>query len=153
MGECHDWASGDSVGMPNWPHGPMLEQCEVLRRVAAAFRRVTIDWTEGDRWAEARISRAVEIGYSGLLLDVEYALRGHSVLVSLADEPGADAAWIRFYMTPDTESLELHYEPLGARPACRALGVKLAAALGYEFATDEGSASAAEPAAAPGPAT
>src|SRR2546430_15240149 len=101
MGEWSDWESGDTVGIPNWPDGPMLPQREVLQRVAGAFRRVVIDWTDGDRWVEARISKAVEIGWSGLLLEAEQALRGQAVLVSVADGPGADAAWARGYMAPD----------------------------------------------------
>ncbi|MBN9522978.1 hypothetical protein J0H58_31445 [bacterium] len=137
MGEWSGWESGDSVGMPNWPHGPSLDQHEILRRTAIAFRRVVIDWAEGDRWAEARISGAVEIGYTGLLLEAEHSLRGRSVLVSLADEGGPGAAWVRFYMTPDTGCLDLHYEPPGAEVACRQLALKLADVLGYEFATDE----------------
>jgi hypothetical protein len=138
LSEWHNWESGDSVGIRNWPHGPRLEQHEVLRRVAAAFRRVVIDWTEGDRWAEARISKAAEV-YSGFLLEAEQALQGTSVLVSVADAGGPDAAWVRFYMTPDTESFELHYEPPGAEAACRALARKLAEVLGYEFAAYEDS--------------
>src|SRR3954447_21289443 len=126
MGEWSDWESGDTVGIPNWPDGPMLPQREVLRRVAGAFRRVVIDWTEGDRWVEARISAATEIGYPGGLLAAEHALRGRAVLVSVADAAGPDAAWVRFYMTPDTECLDLHYDPPGAEAACRALGRKLA---------------------------
>jgi hypothetical protein len=137
MGEWSNWESGDSVGMPNWPHGPSLDQHEILRRVAAAFRRVVIDWAEGDRWVEARIGQSAEIGYTGLLLDAEHALRGRSVLVSLADADGSGAAWVRFYMTPDTGCLDLHYEPSGAEPACRQLALKLADALGYEFTIDE----------------
>ena len=36
-----EWSeSGDIVGIRNWPDGPRLEQHEVLRRVAAAFRRI-----------------------------------------------------------------------------------------------------------------
>jgi hypothetical protein len=137
----NEWSfseSGDSVNMLNWPDGPRLPQREILRRVAAAFRRVVIDWAEGDRWAEARISKAAEV-YSGFLLEAEQALRGTSVLVSVADAAGPDAAWVRFYMTPDTESLELHYEPPGAEAACRALARKLAEVLGYEFAAYEDS--------------
>src|SRR5262245_63086687 len=137
MSEWYDWESGDSVGMPNWPHGPPLEQPEVLRRVAVAFRRVVIDWAEGDRWVEARISKAVESGYSGFLLEAEHALRGRSVLVSVADAAGPDAAWVRFFMTPDTEAFELHYEPPGTLEACRALARKLAETLGYEFGAYE----------------
>jgi hypothetical protein len=134
MSEWSDWGpSGDIVGIRNWPEGPRLPQREVLSRVAAAFRRVVIDWTEGDRWAEARISKATEVGYSGFLLEAEQALRGRSVLVSVADAAGPDAAWVRFYMTPDTEAFELHYEPPRAEEACRALALKLAEALGYEF--------------------
>jgi hypothetical protein len=57
--------------------------------------------------------------------------------VSVADATGPDAAWVRFYATPDTESLDLHYEPHGALAACRALALKLAEALGYEFATED----------------
>jgi hypothetical protein len=148
MDEWSAWESGDSVGMPNWPHGPTLDQHEILRRVAAAFRRVAIDWAEGDLWVEARIGKAAEIGYTGRLLEAEQALRGRSVLVSLADADGPGAAWVRFYMTPDTGCFDLHYEPPGAEPACRPLALKLAGVLGYEFATDE----PAEPgAAADGP--
>jgi hypothetical protein len=125
--------------MPNWPHGPSLKEHEILRRVATAFRRVVIDWTEGDRWVEARISAATEFGYSGLLLEAEHALRGQSVLVSVADAAGSDAAWVRFYMTPDTSGFELHYEPPGAEAACRELARKLAEVLGYEFSLWDGS--------------
>ena len=149
MGEWSDWEeSGDIVGIRNWPDGPRLPQREVLQRVAGAFRRVVIDWTEGDRWVEARISAATEFGYSGFLLEAEHALRGRAVLVSVADAPGPDAAWVRFYMTPDTEAFELRYDPPGALEACRALALKLAEALGYEFdAFEDGEP--AEPDAAP----
>jgi hypothetical protein len=125
--------SGDIVGIRNGPDGPRLPQREVLQRVAGAFRRVVIDWTEGDRRVEARISAATEFGSSGIILEAEHALRGRMVLVSVADEPGPGAAWVRFYMTPDTEFFELHYEPPGALEACRTLALKLAEALGYEF--------------------
>lgn len=138
MGEWLEWESGDLVGIRDWPSGTMLEQHEVLRRVAAAFRRVVIDWTEGDRWAEARAVKAAAVGYAGILLDAEHALRGRSVLVSVADAAGPAAVWVRWYMTPDTESFELHYEPPGAVPACRQLAAKLAEVLGYEFVADEG---------------
>jgi hypothetical protein len=149
MGEWSDWESGDTVGIPNWPDGPMLPQREVLRCLAGAFRRVVIDWTEGDRWVEARISAATEIGYPAGLLAAEHALRGQAVLVSVADAPGPAAAWVRFYLTPDTECLDLHYEPPGAQAACQALGRKLAEALGYEFEIDGGEPT--EPAAGPDP--
>jgi hypothetical protein len=48
MTDWSDWESGDSVNMPNWPNGPTLDQHEILRRVAAAFRWVVINWAEGD---------------------------------------------------------------------------------------------------------
>ena len=48
MDEWSDWESGDTVGIPNSSDGPGLPQREVLQRVAGAFRRVIIDWTEGD---------------------------------------------------------------------------------------------------------
>jgi hypothetical protein len=136
MGEWFE-ASGDIVGIRNWPVGPNLPQREVLQRVAGAFRRVVIDWTEGDRWVEARIAAWTRPGSSPIILEAEHALRGRAVLVSVADAGGADAAWVRFYMTPDTEFFELHYEPPGAVEACRALALKLAEALGYEFETAE----------------
>jgi hypothetical protein len=145
----HEWygESGDSVNMPNWPHGPVLEQREILRRVAAAFRRVVIDWDEGDQWVEVRIAKAVESGYSGFLLEAEHDLRSRTVLVSFADAAGSGEAWVRFYMTQDTSGFELHYDPAGAVSACRALARKLAEVLGYEFAAwEEGEA--AEPGAA-----
>lgn len=129
--------SGDSVDRPDGPHGPSLDPHEVLRRVAVGFRRVAIDWAEGDRRAEARIRKAVESGYRGLLLESEEALRGQTVLVSVADAAGPDAPWVRFYMTPDTGGFELHYEPKGAETACRALARKLAEVLGYELTTGD----------------
>jgi hypothetical protein len=128
--EWANWESGDCVCAPDRPDSN-LDQAEILRRVAAGFRRVVIDWPAGDQWVEARIVKAVAIGYSKLLLDAEHGLRGRSVLVSVADEPGPGAAWVRFYMTPDTGILELHYEPAHALPACRMLAGKLAAVLGY----------------------
>jgi hypothetical protein len=96
---------------------------------------VVIDWTEGDRWGEFRISKLMEVGAQPIIMEAEHAIRGRTVLVSLADAAGPEAPWIRFFMTTDTEGLELHYEPPGAEAACRALAVKLAEVLGYEFAT------------------
>jgi hypothetical protein len=127
-----NWQTGDCVFAPGLAP-PGLEQAEVLRRVAASFRRVVIDWPEGDRWVDARVAKAVEIGYNGFLLEAERSLRGHSVLVSVADEPGPNATWLQFYMTSDAGMLELHYEPASAIHAGRALAGKLAALLHYQF--------------------
>ncbi len=150
MDEWSAWESGDSVDMPNWPHCPVVEQHEVLRRVATAFRRVVIDWAEGDRWAEARVAAWARLEGQPVIMAAERALRGTSVLVSLADAAGPGAAWVRFYMTPDTTGLDLHYEPPGAEAACRALARKLAGLLGYDFTTDLGSPDAEPGAAADG---
>ena len=48
--EWYDWASGDYVHAPDRT-GAEISQAEVLRRVAVGFRRVVIDWPEGERWA------------------------------------------------------------------------------------------------------
>src|SRR5262245_66270849 len=136
MHEWSAWGSGDCVHAPDRP-GAEVAQPEVLRRVAVGFRRVVIDWPEGERWAEARAAKAAEVGYRGFLLEAERALRGESVLISVADAAGPDAAWVRFYLTADAGLLELHYEPAGAVSGCRALAGKLAGLLGYEFAAWE----------------
>ena len=149
MGEWSEWASGDHVHAQDRP-GAEVVQAEVLRRVAVGFRRVVIDWPEGRRWAEARAAKAEEFGYRGFLLEAERALRDESVLVSVADAAGPDAAWVRFYLTGDAGLLELHYEPAGAVPACRALAGKLAGLLGYEFSPWDGSPDAEPGAAADG---
>ena len=149
MHEWSEWASGDCVHAPGRP-GAEVAPTEVLRRVAVGFRRVAIDWPEGERWAEARAAKAAEVGYRGVLLEAERALRDESVLVSVADASGPDAAWVRFYMTADAGLLELHYEPAWALPACRALAGKLAGLLGYEFAPLEDGDSAEPGAAADG---
>lgn len=143
--------SGDILEMPDWPRGPSLDPQEILRRVATAFRRVAIDWAEGDRRAAARAAKAADVGYRGFLLEAEQALRGQTVLVSVADAAGPDAAWVRFYMDPDTSGMELHYEPPGAEPACRALARRLAEVLGYVFVPWDGGPGAA-PGVAPDPA-
>ena len=134
--EWNDWYSGDCVHAPD-RKGADVAQDEVLRRVAIGFRRVVIDWPEGERWAEARAAKAAHDGYRGFLLDAEEALRMESVLVSVADAAGPDAAWLRFYMTADTGVIELNYHPAEAIVAGRALAVKLAELLGYEFAAWE----------------
>ena len=90
MGEWSDWESGDYVDAPDRA-GAEVAQAEVLRRVAVGFRRVVIDWPEGERWAEARAAKAAELGYRGFLLEAEQALRGESVLVSVADDGSPDA--------------------------------------------------------------
>jgi hypothetical protein len=132
LDEWYNFESGDSVCAADRP-GAAIEQVEILRRVAAGFQRVNIDWTEGDRWVERRIVKAVEVGYGGFLLEAEHALRGRSVLVSVADTAGSDAVWLRFYMTPDTGGFELNYRPASATSAGRVLAIKLAELLGYEF--------------------
>jgi hypothetical protein len=142
MSQAHEWAdweSGDCVCAPDRP-GACLARGEILRRVAVGFRRVVIDWTEGDRWVEARIAKATEIRFPEVLLEAEYALLGQCVLVSVVDEAGPAAAWVRFYMTPDTAVLELHYDPADAEPRCRQLGIKLAEIIGYEYLPREADA-------------
>src|SRR5262245_38621961 len=144
--EWFDWASGDYVHAQDRT-GAEVAQAEVLRRVAVGFRRVVIDWPEGERWAEARAAKAAEDGYRGFLLEAEHALRAESVLVSVADSAGPDAVWVRFYLTADAGCLELNYRP-AAVAAGRVLAAKLAGLLGYEFSPWEGSPDA-EPGAAP----
>jgi hypothetical protein len=148
--EWFEWASGDCVHAPD-RSGAEVTQAEILRRVAVGFRRVAIDWPEGERWAEARAAKAAEDGYRGFLLEAEQALRSESVLVSVADAVGPDAVWVRFYLTADAGLLELNYHPAGAVAAGRELATKLAELLGYEFAPWDGSTDA-EPGAAPDPA-
>jgi hypothetical protein len=109
---------------------------EILHRVAAEFRHVVIDWDEGDRWVDNRISKSIEIGYAGFLLEAERALRGKSVLVLLADSSGPDVAWIGFYMTPDTGMIELHYSRSEDTEQCRVVALKLASQLGYRLVAD-----------------
>jgi hypothetical protein len=147
--EWASWYSGDCVRAPD-RHGGEVEQAEVLRRVAVGFRRVIIDWPEGDRWAEARVAHGTAVGFGGGLLDLERALRGRSVLVSAADAAGPEAAWVRFYMTPDTGLLELGYQPPSAVAEGRALAAKLAGLLGYEFVPWEADEHAEPGAAADG---
>jgi hypothetical protein len=136
-----NWESGDCIYAPDL-ETPPLEQAEVLRRIATGFRRVVIDWPEGDRYVDARLARAIDVGYSGALLEAERNLRGRTVLVSVAEESGPDATWLKFLMPSDdgyVEMMALHYEPLNATFAGRALADKLAALLGYQFETaDEG---------------
>ena len=94
---------------------------------------MVIDWDEGQRWVNARIAKAVEVGYSGFLLEAEQALRGCVVLIAIADGSEPRACWVNFYMTPDTGSLELHYEPTGAVERCRNLAVRIGEILNYEL--------------------
>ena len=69
-------------------------QHEVLSRIIAKFRRVVIDWTEGDRWVEARIRALTDLDAHDVVLEAERALRGQTVLVSLAADPLCPAAAI-----------------------------------------------------------
>lgn len=133
--EWDDWDYGGCVFAPDRRDGE-VEQTEILRRVAVGFRRVTIDWTEGDRWVEARIVKAVAIGYRGFLLEAEHSLRGRSVLVAVSDDAGPGGVWVRFSMTPDTGALEVSHQPASAVEAGRAVARKLADILGYEFTAE-----------------
>jgi hypothetical protein len=147
MNEWSDWESGDCVAITNSGEDiPGRPQREILQRVAEAFRRVIIDWTEGERYAEARIAAMVEVGMPKGLLELDEKLfRGHTVLMSVADAAGSDAAWVRFLMSVNTASFDLHYEPPGALETCRELGRKLAEALGYVFVTNEDALAEVDP--------
>jgi hypothetical protein len=90
------WSLGDLLLLTD--HGPMW----------------LVTGTNGENVVEARAAKAAEFGYRGVLLEAERALRDESVLVSVADAAGPDAAWVRFYMTADAGLLELHYEPAWA---------------------------------------
>jgi hypothetical protein len=131
--------SGDCVHVPGQDEDFVPpDQAEVLRRVATGFRRVEIDWFEGERYAEARLAKGIEVGVPEGLRQLDVALfRGRTALVSVADAAGTDAAWVRFYLTPHPQLLELYYDPASAVPAGRAVALRLAELLGFEFATWE----------------
>src|SRR5436305_1502391 len=98
-----NWQSGDFVGT-NLPEGQWLTAEDVLTRIATAFRHVVIDWEEGERKAQARFAKAVEVGYDGVLLESEKYLLGRTVFVAIAEGIGNAATWVRFYLTPHPES-------------------------------------------------
>lgn len=125
------WGSGDMVCQPGLDvDDPGVPVPDVLRRVAVAFRWVAIDWPGGDRYVEARLKESVK-WYSGELLDLEYQLRGRTVLVTVADDPRV--VQLQFLIVRAANILELHYDPPAALAEGRVLANKLAALLGYEF--------------------
>jgi hypothetical protein len=130
------WESGDILHASDPPQS-LLDQPEVQRRVAVGFRRIAIDWTEGDEWAEALLHSAFELGFRGELLAKANALRGRCALVSVADDPGPTAHWVQFILTANPSTLNLHYEPRDAETARRDLAHKLGVLLGYEFSPRE----------------
>jgi hypothetical protein len=132
--EWSDWESGDFLHAADKP-GAEVPLAEFLHRVAVGFRRVVIDWTEGDRWVDCRIAKHTEIGSPRVIMDAEHSLRGRTALVSVSDEVGPDAVWVRFFLIKhDTTSLDLNYQPATAAERGQALAHKLAEILGYQFA-------------------
>jgi hypothetical protein len=131
--EWSDWESGDFLHATDEP-GAAVPLVEVLHRIVVGFRRVVIDWTEGDRWVDWRIAKHTEIGSPPVIMDAEHSLRRRTALVSLAEEAGPDAVWVRFFLIKhDTASLDLNYQPATAAERGRALAHKLAELLGYRF--------------------
>jgi len=132
--EWLEWESGDFLHASDKP-GTELPLDEILHRIVVGFRRVVIDCCEGDRWVDWRIAKHVEMGSPSVIMDAEHSLRGRTVLVSLSDEAGPDAVWVRFFLFKhDTTSLDLNYQPVTALESGRVLAHKLAEMLGYQFA-------------------
>jgi hypothetical protein len=127
-----NWHNGDCVCVPDSAETALPVQ-DVLGRIAVGFRRASVDWLEGDRWVQARIAKHTEFGSHELIMQAERNMLGNALLVSVADEAGPNAAWVRFCITRwDAGIMELHYEPPDD-PRCRSLARKLAEVLGYEF--------------------
>ena len=119
--EWSDWKSGDFLYATDKP-GAEVPLAEVLHRVSVGFRRVVIDWTEGDRWVDWRLAKHTEVGSPPVIMDAEHSLRGRTALVSLSEEVGPDAVWVRFFLIKhDTASLDLNYQPATAAERGRAL--------------------------------
>ncbi len=130
--EWDNWESGDCVCVPA-PAETGLPVHDVLGRIAIGFRRTSVDWLEGDRRVQARVAKHIEWGSQELILQADRNMLGNAMLVSVTDEAGPNAAWVRFYITRwDAGMMELHYEPPDD-PRCRSLARKLAELLGYEF--------------------
>ena len=139
MNEWADWESGDFLCAADRPDAE-VPLAEVLRRVAGGFRRVVIDWCEGDRWVDWRLAKHTEVGSPPVIMEAEHSLRGRTVLVSVSDEVGPDAVWVRFFLIKhSTASLDIHYQPATAVESGRALARKAAEVLGYEFKTEDDS--------------
>lgn len=122
---CRPGFNIDDMGVP---------VADVLRRVAVAFRWVSIDWPAGDRYVEARLEESVK-WYSGEMLELEKQLHGRTAFVAVADDPGV--VQLQFLIVRFANILELHYEPRTAIVEGRTLANKLAELLGYEFHSAE----------------
>ena len=99
---------------------------------------VVFNWPEGERWIEARIAAYEKMqGVPPVIMQAEEGLRGSTVHVSVSDLPDPGSPTVCFYLTHETCLFELHYEPVGRQAECRAIAIRLAEKIGYEFSTAE----------------
>jgi hypothetical protein len=129
--EWTNWYSGDAIGSDS--EGSARPLSELIGKIAMGFRHVVFNWSEGDRWAEARIAAWKNMKGPPLIMQLEEGLRGHTVHVSIADQADTDSPTVCFFLTPDTCVFELHYEPPGREAECRAMAIRLAEKIGYGF--------------------
>src|SRR4051812_49186756 len=91
-----DWCSGEYLVAPSYEK--VVPQFGILNVVSNQFKRVSIDWLEGNRWVDVRIAHGISLGFAGALLDAELALKDNTVYVALSDAERDQLGSIRFFM-------------------------------------------------------
>lgn len=124
-----DWDSGDALVQPPGVVSASLNI--LLPKIASDFAFIAVDWTEGNKWIERRIEKAIAISYPPELIQAERSLYGVTPLVVVSD--AGVGPKVSFFLLPNPEIIELHYEPIESRQRCRELASRLADLIGYEL--------------------
>jgi hypothetical protein len=126
-------------------HNPQgLTPQDIIARLRGRFAHVSVDWQEGERWLNARIAKAIEIGNQKILIDADIALRGKVALVTVATDPQEPTVRVQFYLSPEsdscqtTDSIELHYSPGNASRAARVIAKQIGEAIDFDIELYDG---------------
>jgi hypothetical protein len=101
--EWSDWESGDFLHAADKPDAEVPLD-EVLQRVAVGFRRVVIDWCEGDRWVDWRITKHIEVGSPPVIMEAEHARPDRSRVPFGRGRPGGGLGAIYLAITQSETS-------------------------------------------------
>jgi hypothetical protein len=120
----------DQLFDPSERHLPLDE---AIRRIAPAFRRVSVDRERGDARVRERYERMVAGGTPELILQSQRGLFGHAAWVSVSDD-NDPSEWIEFLVI-DAGDVWIGYRSDADRSRFRPTVLRLASLLGYAVST------------------
>ena len=118
------------------PGNTALPFDEVIHRIRDSFRHVELDADRASQQLNETVRHMARTGsphFTSEDIERSRASIGRATYVILADDPGADLAYLSFLLEPDDDTIFLAYESGAHEEMSRELRERLARVLDYEI--------------------